>query len=156
MAGALGNKAAKLRVGLAWAGSPGHRDDSRRSLPLERLAPILKTPDVEFFSLQTGPASRQAAQWAITDHTADFHDFCDTAALIEHLDLVITVDTAVAHLAGAMGKRVWVLLARIPNWRWMLERTDSPWYPTMRLMRQRIRGDWEGAVAEAAAELAKL
>ncbi len=145
-----------MRVGLAWAGSPNHRDDVRRSIKLEQLAPILKTPEVEFFSLQMGAAGRQASGWAITDFTADLRDFCDTAALIENLDLVITVDTAVAHLAGAMGKRVWVLLARIPDWRWMLERTDSPWYPTMRLMRQQVRGDWEGPIAMAAAELAKL
>jgi tetratricopeptide (TPR) repeat protein len=154
--GRVRNKGAKLRVGLAWAGSSEHRDDARRTVALERMAPILKTPDVEFFSLQTGSAGRQAAQWGITDLTADLRDFCDTAALIEHLDLVITVDTAVAHLAGAMGKRVWVLLARIPDWRWMLERTDSPWYPTMRLMRQRQRGDWEGPIAAAAEELSKL
>ena len=108
-------KPAKLRVGLAWAGRSEHRDDVRRSMRLEQMAPIIKTPDVEFFSLQTGPSGRQAAGWAITDLTADLHDFCDTAALIENLDLVITVDTAVAHLAGAMGKRVWVLLARIPD-----------------------------------------
>jgi tetratricopeptide (TPR) repeat protein len=149
-------KEAKLRVGLVWAGRSEHRDDVRRSLTLERLGPILKTPDVEFFSLQTGPAGRQAVSWAITDFTPDLHDFCDTAALIENLDLMITVDTAVAHLAGAMGKRVWVLLARIPDWRWMLERTDSPWYPTMRLMRQQVRSDWEGPIATAAAELSKL
>jgi tetratricopeptide (TPR) repeat protein len=149
-------KPAKLRVGLVWAGHAKHREDSRRSLPLERLAPLLKTPDVQFFSLQTGPPARQAVGSPITDLTADLHDFCDTAALIENLDLVITVDTAVAHLAGAMGKPVWVLLPRVPDWRWMLERTDTPWYPTMRLLRQKQRGDWDHPIAEAAAELAKL
>jgi len=152
----LGEKTGKLRVGLAWAGRPEHRDDVRRSMAFERLAPLLKTPDVEFFSLQMGPPARQAAGSGVIDLTAELHDFCDTAALIENLDLVITVDTAVAHLAGAMGKPVWVLLARIPDWRWMLERTDSPWYPTMRLLRQQRRGDWAGPIAEAASELVKL
>ena len=152
----LGNKSGKLRVGLAWAGRPEHRDDSRRSLALQQLAPILQTPEVEFFSLQMGPAARQAAEWPLKDFTAHLHDFCDTAALVEHLDLVISVDTAVVHLAGAMGKPVWVLLARIPDWRWMLERTDSPWYPSMRLFRQQRRGDWSGPIFAAAEELAKL
>ena len=146
----LGDKGAKKRVGLVWAGRPQHRDDSRRSISFEQLAILLQMPGVDFFSLQMGPPAKQAAGSPIIDLTAELHDFCDTAALIENLDLVITVDTAVAHLAGAMGKPVWVLLARIPDWRWMLERADSPWYPTMRLYRQKRRGDWATVVAEIA------
>ena len=87
------------------------------------------------------------------DWTADLIDFADTAAMIEHLDLVISVDTAVAHLAGAMGKRVWLLLPWIPDWRWMLERTDSPWYPTIRLFRQANIGDWAEVLQRVAASL---
>jgi tetratricopeptide (TPR) repeat protein len=149
----IGRKVARLRVGVAWAGRPEHKEDARRSLEFEQLSPILKVPDVEFFSLQLGSQPRELP---IVDRTAELRNFNDTAGLIANLDLVISVDTAVAHLAGAMGKAVWVLLARIPDWRWMLERTDSPWYPTMRLMRQQRRGDWEGPIALAAMELEKL
>jgi ADP-heptose:LPS heptosyltransferase len=92
----------------------------------------------------------------ILDFTAELGDFADTAALIEPLDLVISVDTAIAHLAGAMGKPVWLLLPYVPDWRWMLTRADSPWYPTMRLFRQATRGDWDEPVARIAAELKSL
>jgi tetratricopeptide (TPR) repeat protein len=150
------NKSAKFSVGLVWAGSKDHKDDARRSIRFEQLSPILHVPGVEFFSLQKSASSSQAAGSGITDLTAELSDFRDTAAIIANLDLVITVDTAVAHLAGAMGKPVWVLLARIPDWRWMLQRSDSPWYPTMRLFRQQRRGDWNSPIALAVHELAKL
>lgn len=152
----LGPKTGKLRIGLVWAGRPAHQQDAFRSISLDQLSSILAVPDVEFFSLQIGPAAQQAARHNIHDFTADLHDFRDTAALIDHLDLVVTVDTAVAHLAGAMAKPVWVLLTRVPDWRWMLDRPDSPWYPTMRLFRQPKRGDWTTPINSVAAELAQL
>jgi ADP-heptose:LPS heptosyltransferase len=90
------------------------------------------------------------------DYSEDIHDFSDTAALIENLDLVISVDTAVAHLAGALGKTVWTLLPYVPDWRWMLQREDSPWYPSMRLFRQPSIGDWESVINRVASELQKI
>jgi tetratricopeptide (TPR) repeat protein len=146
-------KSPTFRVGLAWAGSPTHRDDIRRSVRFEQFMPILSVPEIEFVSLQVGPAAKQADGSKIARPGIELRDFADTAAVIEGLDLVISVDTAVAHLAGAMGKPVWVLLAKVPEWRWMLGRSDSPWYPTMRLFRQQRSGDWEGPIGEAAKEL---
>jgi ADP-heptose:LPS heptosyltransferase len=92
----------------------------------------------------------------ITDWTSELQSFADTAALLQNLDVVISVDTAVAHLSGAMGRRAWVLLKNVPDWRWMLDRTDSPWYPTMRLFRQKIAGDWDGPLNELARALREL
>lgn len=152
----LGARKGKPRVGLVWAGRPEHREDARRSVRLENLTPILNVPDIEFFSLQKGPAAGQAAGFPITDLSSELQDFSDTAAIIEQLDLIVTVDTAVAHLAGAMGKAAWVLLAQVPDWRWMLEREDSPWYPTLRMFRQSRRGDWSEPIARVAMEIAKL
>jgi tetratricopeptide (TPR) repeat protein len=160
--------AAKLNVGLVWAGgSRPHvpelrRNDSRRSLSFEQLAPIVDVPGVRFFSLQKGPpaaqleaarAGREASR-PIIDWTDELRDFADTAALIDNLDLVISVDTSTAHLAGAMGKPVWIMNRLDTCWRWMLERSDSPWYPSARLFRQPALGDWASvidAVAEALA-----
>jgi ADP-heptose:LPS heptosyltransferase len=111
------------------------------------MAPLGGIEGARFFSLQKGEAAQQAAkppqEMDLIDWTADMTDFADTAAMIERLDLIITVDTAVAHLAGAMGKPVWTLLPCMPDWRWMLDRTDSPWYPTMKLFRQPEPGDWQ-------------
>jgi len=156
----------QLRVGLVWAGGSrvGNADmvtiDQRRSLPLAALAPLARVPGCAFFSLQTGAASRQAAQppagMVLHDHTASLGTFADTAALIETLDLVIGVDTAVAHLAGAMGKPVWMLNRFDTDWRWMLERDDSPWYPTMRLFRQPSPGDWNSVVTAVTEALRTL
>lgn len=146
-----------LRVGLAWAGNALHQRDLIRSLSLETLAPVLGTEGVTFFSLQKGPAARQLAtlQGAnIVDLDPQLNDLADTAAAIVELDLVIAVDTAVAHLAGALGKPVWVLLPHVPDWRWMLSRDDSPWYPTMRLFRQPAVKAWVPAIASVARELA--
>ncbi|HTW94068.1 MAG TPA: tetratricopeptide repeat protein [Tepidisphaeraceae bacterium] len=140
----------KLRIGLAWAGSPANKNDKNRSMRLERLLPLSRVSETaEFLSLQKGPAAAQIAECPalkIFDFGPDLRDFGETAALMDQLDLVITVDTAVGHLAGAMGKPVWLLLPHLPDWRWMLERSDSPWYPTMRLFRQPRRGDWETVV----------
>jgi tetratricopeptide (TPR) repeat protein len=147
----------KLNVGLVWAGNPTYRNDRNRSIPLAALAPLARVPGIRFISLQKGEAARQAehppAGMEIVDWTAELVDFTDTAALIENLDLVISVDTAVAHLAGALARPVWVLLPLTPDWRWMLDRADSPWYPTMRLFRQPMRGDWATPITKIAEEL---
>lgn len=136
----------KPKIGLSWAGRPTHPGDRLRSLPLASLATLADVPNTWFCSLQKGDAADQANLlpngFEVTNFSQQINDFADAAAIIEHLDLVITVDTATAHLAGAMGKRVWVLLPFVPDWRWMLGRTDSPWYPTMRLFRQTAPGDW--------------
>jgi tetratricopeptide (TPR) repeat protein len=148
------------KIGLVWAGDPRTGDltmsalDHRRSLPLDFLVPVLAVPGATFVSLQKGAAGAQATGWNIEDWTAELHDFADTAALIEALDLVITVDTAVAHAAGALARPVWVLNRFDRCWRWMMDRTDSPWYPTMRLFTQTRPGVWDDVVADVAAALA--
>jgi hypothetical protein len=150
----LPGKSGRLRVGLAWAGNPDHNRDATRSIALEQLAPLAKSGDVVFISLQKNmrpaPAAYPPPGMTFIDLTSDIQDFADTAALISNLDLVISVDTAVAHLAATMGKPVWLLLAFNPDWRWMLDREDSPWYPTMRLFRQQSRGDWKDVIERAA------
>ncbi|MFO1361145.1 MAG: tetratricopeptide repeat protein [Burkholderiales bacterium] len=149
-----------LRVGIAWAGSATHRYDRNRSVPFALLAPLLGVPGVRGYSLQKGAAARAAGETrggdALIDWTDELASFDDTAALVACLDLVVTVDTAVAHLAGALGKPVWLLTPFAPDWRWLLERADSPWYPTMRLFRQRAPRDWGGVVGDVRAELARL
>jgi Flp pilus assembly protein TadD len=147
----------RLRVGIAWAGRSTHTNDRNRSMPLAQLAPLASLDSIAFFSLQkepARPADIDALMKAkLIDWTNDFTDFADTAAMIENLDLIVTVDTAVAHLAGAMGKQVWVMLPWIPDWRWMLNRVDSPWYPTARLFRQPGAGDWGNVLQTVAASL---
>jgi hypothetical protein len=147
------------RVGLIWAGRPEHRRDRDRSIALAALAPLADT-GATFYSLQKGPAAAQAkgppAGMVLHDLGAALGDFADTAAAMSALDLVITVDTSPAHLAGAIGKPVWLLLTHAPDWRWFLEREDSPWYPTARLFRQTTRGDWAPVIARVAAELRRL
>jgi ADP-heptose:LPS heptosyltransferase len=129
-----------------WAGSPEHQNDRQRSIPLNSFGPLARLPNIEFVSLQRGVASEQAKTpplgMQVNDVAADFENMADTAAVIEQLDLVISVDTSIAHLAGALGKPIWVLLAYVPDWRWMLDRSDTPWYPQMRLFRQARIGDW--------------
>jgi hypothetical protein len=148
-------------VGLVWAGRPTHANDRNRSIALEALAPLTESRGVRLFSLQksiganpTMPSS--AFRGNLVDFTNELGDFADTAALIDNLDLVITVDTSIAHLAGAMGKRVWVLLPKIPDWRWGMSGESSPWYPTARLFRQPTRGDWQAVIQHVAQELQKL
>ncbi|HEX3917704.1 MAG TPA: tetratricopeptide repeat protein [Caulobacteraceae bacterium] len=149
-------------VGLVWAGHARWHDpaalasDRRRSMALAQLEPLGRVPGVHFYSLQKGePASQAvAAPFPLTDWTADLADFADTAALVQALDLVITVDTAVAHLAGALGKPVWVLSRFAGCWRWLNGREDSPWYPTARIFHQRAPGAWDEVAARVAAELA--
>jgi tetratricopeptide (TPR) repeat protein len=152
----------RMRVGLVWAGNP--RADlppresahaQRRSLDPALLAPLLAIPGARFVSLQkAGPAS--PAAFGLIDPMAEMADFADTAALIASLDLVISVDTSVAHLAGALGKPVWVMTRRDHCWRWLEGRTDSPWYPTLRLYRQTIQDEWGDVVARVAADLRGL
>ncbi|MGY3453636.1 tetratricopeptide repeat protein [Bradyrhizobium sp. USDA 4353] len=139
----------KLRVGLVWSGNPNHLDDHNRSIPLRTLSRLL-SDDAMFISLQKAPKPedkavlREAGQ--ILDLTSHLTDFADTAALVSCLDLVITVDTSVAHLAGALGRSTWTLLSYTPDYRWLLDREDSPWYPTMRLFRQGESRDWAEVV----------
>jgi tetratricopeptide (TPR) repeat protein len=142
-----------LRVGIVWSGNPEHREDRFRSIPLALLHPLLQKPGAHFFSLQMGSPAAQLVQapTTIVDLQSAIHDMADTAALLTHLDLVLTVDTAVAHLAGALGRPTWVLLPFSPDWRWLLGREDSPWYPTMRLFRQPAPRDWK-AVAQAVSQ----
>ncbi len=149
----------RLRVGLCWAGSPQHRNDHNRSIALERFAGILSLPGIAVVSLQKQTSEAEAA--FARDRGAimlgqDLADFADTAAVVAMLDLVIAVDTSVAHLAGAMGKAVALLLPFSPDWRWLIERTDSPWYPTMRLYRQSAPGAWEAPLERLRAELAAV
>jgi ADP-heptose:LPS heptosyltransferase len=126
-------------------------------MPLEALAPLAAVAGVHYFSLQKGEAARQAlrlpAGLQLTDLSGELADFSDTAAAISELDLVISVDTAVAHLAGAMARPAWTLLKAVPDWRWLLGRGDCPWYPTMRLFRQAQPGDWQPPVAALARAL---
>ena len=146
------------RIGLAWAGRPTHPNDMRRSFRLERLKPLRDAVrGALFVSLQTPfPEADRGCFPELADNSADLSDFDETAAAIANLDLVITADTAVAHLAGAMGKPVWVLIGQAPDWRWLLDRADSPWYPTLRLFRQRRPGDWDPVVAEVATALRRF
>jgi tetratricopeptide (TPR) repeat protein len=145
----------RRKIGIVWAGRPAHPNDRNRSLSPQSLSPLAEISGVHFISLQTGDAARQAsaAPMPLTDWSGELKDFAETAALIDNLDLVICVDTAVAHLAGAMGKPVWVLLPFISDWRWMVDREDSPWYPTMRLFRQERIGDWQTPIARLKREL---
>ncbi len=145
------------KVGLVWAGRSTNDDDNLRSIPLATLAPLGRIMRANFYSLQTGPAALEARHappiLRLKDVGHELKDFADTAALLENLDLVITVDTAVAHLAGAMGKPTWVLLSHAPDWRWMTRRTTTPWYPTMSLVRQRRPGVWAHVVERIKREL---
>ncbi len=146
-----------LRIGIVWAGNPEHVNDSRRSLDLSRLAPLFAVRGSSFASLQFGPRTGDlknlTRKTPIEDLAAKFEDFVDTAAAINSLDLVITVDTSVAHVAGALGKPVWVLLPWVTDWRWLLNREDSPWYPTMRLFRQKKGEDQADVIARVENEL---
>jgi tetratricopeptide (TPR) repeat protein/SAM-dependent methyltransferase len=146
-----------LRVGLVWAGSTIHPNDHNRSLDPSALTPFGALPGVSYVSLQKGRAIEGLpAQMQVLDAAPELNDFADTAAALANLDLLITVDTSVAHLAGAMGKPVWLLLPFSPDWRWLLERDDSPWYPSMRLFRQAEPGTWGAVLQQVAEELAAL
>jgi hypothetical protein len=146
-----------LRIGIAWAGSSTHVNNRNRSIALSRFAALFATPNVEFVTLQKELGPGEAAMLRlhpnVTPVGAELSDFADTAALISLLDLVVSVDTSVVHLAGAVGRSVWVLVPLAPDFRWLLDREDSPWYPTARLFRQPRLDDWESVLEHVRAEL---
>ncbi len=153
-----------LKIGIAWQGNRDFAGDAYRSVPLSEFEPLARVPGAKLFSLQKGPGSEQLPPLAQRLHIVDLaprldndgHAFVDTAAVMRSLDLVVTSDTAIAHVAGALGVPVWLALQYSPNWRWLLERADCPWYPTMRLFRQRHFGAWSDVFADIAAALASL
>jgi tetratricopeptide (TPR) repeat protein len=150
--------ARKPRVGLAWSGNPAHKNDHHRSIAFDKFAEVL-TPACEFVSLQKEHREADApmlAASAVRDVSDRIGDFTDTAALCAAMDVVVAVDTSIAHLAGALGKPVWILLPYAPDWRWLLERSDSPWYPGARLYRQRPGEDWSAVLARVRADLDAL
>jgi Glycosyltransferase family 9 (heptosyltransferase) len=148
----------RYKVGICWQGSTGQIDKGR-SFPLEMFTSISKLNGVRLINLHRGAGESQIKGQSFDIETFQFeleqegHAFVDTAAVMENLDLIITSDTAVAHLAGALGRPVWTVLQKVPDWRWFLDRSDTPWYPTMRLFRQRSFGDWDTVFREVEAEL---
>jgi hypothetical protein len=149
----LAEKPGLRRVGLVWQGNPQQTRDVVRSCRLPKLLPLLELPGFQFFSLQCDPLGRSElaaspAAGQLPDLGGLLNDFADTAAVLEQVDLLITVDTAIAHLSGALGRPVWTMLCHTPDWRWHLDRSDSPWYPTMRLFRQPAWGDWDSVVEQ--------
>lgn len=153
-------RTARFTVGLVWSGNPQNPYNRDRSIPLAALAPLQKVPGLAFYSLQKGEAAPTAGPLSqsvgLIDLTGHERDLLDTVAFISQLDLIVAVDTMIANLAGAMGARVWVLLNRVPDWRHHLERSDNPWYPTMRLYRQAREGDWGHVVERVASDLREL
>jgi tetratricopeptide (TPR) repeat protein len=154
----LGDGKCDRRVGLVWQGNPRQTQDIVRSCPFEKLPPLFDLSGIRWLSLQHDPIGRaQLATSRLADRLPDvgglLEDFADTATVLERLDLLITVDTAIAHLAGALGRPVWTMLCHTPDWRWHLDRCDSPWYPSMRLFRQPRWGDWEAVVEQIRLEL---
>jgi Flp pilus assembly protein TadD len=153
-----------FKVGIAWQGNRHHQWDHFRSFPADHFAALAQVPDVRLVSLQKGPAAEQlrrlVKRFAVTEvdseKDAPTAAFMDTAAIMKNLDLVVTADTSLAHLAGGLGVPVWLPLSAVSDWRWLLKREDSPWYPTMRLFRQKTLGDWDGVFRRMAAALRKL
>jgi hypothetical protein len=145
---------------VVWAGGRDFKGDRNRSIGLQQFQALFDVPGISFVSLQRdlrdGDAERLQQQPDVLHLGGRLTDFADTAAVISMLDLVISVDTSVAHLAGALGKAVWILLPAVADFRWMLDRADSPWYPTARLFRQPKSGDWDDVLAKVKAELSKL
>jgi len=148
----------KRKVGITWSGNPKLLRDLQRSISLDCLAPVLELPGISFVTLNPAMAANDEEKLArlgnVVHLAKQFADFADTAAAMAELDLIISVDTSIAHLAGALGKPIWILLPYVPDWRWMLDRDDSPWYPTARLFRQPKPGDWDSVVATVRQELA--
>jgi Flp pilus assembly protein TadD len=152
-----------MKIGIVWQGNPVHPDDYRRSAPLSAFRPLAELPGVQLYSLQHGPGSEQLKQvlgtWPVTDLAGQMKDeagaFMDTAAVMKSLDLIVTVDTSVAHLAGALAVPVYVALAFVTDWRWLLDREDTPWYPTTRLFRQRQAGNWPEVFGRIATTIAR-
>ena len=148
------------RIGIAWAGNPGYKADGQRSTNLKTLRPLLRNPNVTWISLQKGAPAEQLkalpADVAVWDGCSLDRDLAETAALIATLDMVITTDTSIAHLAGALGKPVWILLPHRADWRWMERIETTPWYPTARLFRQQAPGDWAGLVDGVCRQLSEM
>jgi hypothetical protein len=153
-----------LKVGISWRGGQHHYKRQLRSMSLGQWIQILSLPEINFINLQYGDYGSELKEirekqgliihnWEDTNPINDFDNF---AAEIAALDLIISVDNATVHIAGALGKNVWTLLPHVPDWRWMLDREDSPWYPTMRLFRQPSQGDWKSVIERVAAELKKI
>jgi ADP-heptose:LPS heptosyltransferase len=149
-----------LRVGVVWAGSAVHKNNHNRSIAFERFRGLLSAAGVAFVSLQQDLGAAEAA--SLEGHAeviplgGELRDFADTAAVVSLLDVVVSADTAMVHLAGALGRPVWALLPFSPDFRWLLDRQDSPWYPTARLFRQPRFGDWESVLARVKEELEAL
>lgn len=142
------------RIGVVWAGRPAHNNDRMRSATLAAFAPIASLPNVTLVSLQKGPAADQVGRYygiaPLLNLAAEINDFEDTMAILETLDLLVTVDTAVAHLAGALGRPAFVAIAYAPDWRWLLGRYDTPWYSSVRLFRQTTPGRWDDLMQDMA------
>lgn len=153
----LPKKPVRLKVGIAWAGSPGNRNDHRRSCPLHHWLPLFNLPDVEFYNLYKGPRLREMHtlfhEGKVQNLSERMRTFADTAALMTQLDLIISVDSSPVHLAGALGKPAWLLLSCASDWRWLQDRTDSPWYPTVKVFRQARSQDWDSVMAQVIAAL---
>ena len=153
-------RVAGLKIGIAWQGNPDHKKDRHRSFRLDRFEPLSRIAGVRLFSLQKGLApsssARSPAAFPSSTWATELNSFMDTAAVIRNLDLVITPDTSLAHLAGALGVPVWVAVPFSADWRWLLEREDTPWYPTMRLFRQRRWDDWDEVFERIARDLHRL
>jgi Flp pilus assembly protein TadD len=156
----MGPTDARPRVGICWAGNATFNGDHTRSVKLEQLHDLLAIEKFKFFSLQKGVPAERIQEIGfdkrLIDLGSEFNDFADTAAVIALCDLIVTTDTSVPHLAGAMDKNVWVMLQYVPDWRWLLDREDSPWYPSARLFRQTALGDWDGVIARVARALANM
>jgi hypothetical protein len=150
----------RLAVGIAWAGRPTHKYDRDRSMAVEEFLGLTDLPGVALYSLQTGPGAQDLASSGagvlIRDCSSALGDFADTATALTEIDLVVSVDTALAHLAGAMARKAFVLLPFVADWRWLRDRQDSPWYPTLRLFRQEKPGDWRGVMRRVRAAIAEL
>jgi len=148
------------RIGLVWAGRPTHKNDRNRSVSLNRLSPLTDIPGVTYISLQKGPGEAQVGDYfglaPLVNLGPEVDEFTDTLAIMHGLDLVVTVDTAVGHLAGAMGKKVFIMLPYAPDWRWLEKRSDTPWYPSVRLFRPPTPQNWDAVTAEVAATVREL
>jgi len=156
------NETNKIKIGLTWAGTPRHQSDPyrNRSCPVDAFKPLLNFSEIKLFSLQTGIRKIDLIKInklrLITDLSHKIHSFEDTAALICNLDIVITIDTAIAHLAGSLGKTVWILLAKSSDWRWNTKSGGNLWYPTARIFKQKFPGDWSGPINDLTKELKRL
>src|SRR3989344_1478676 len=145
-----------FNIGIVWAGNPDQANDKNRSIRFEKFKGLKEISGIKLYSLQKGEAVQELNDSEIVNLADEINDFADTAAIIENLDLVISVDTSAAHLAGAMGKSVWTLLSTVSDWRWLLDRRDSPWYSSMRLFRQKRLGEWDFVFDEVRRELGKI